>query len=369
MRLVLVGAGHAHLHLLARAGALRSSGLDVTLVAPATFDYSGLASGVLSGALASSAARIDVSKLAERQGVTHLPTRIELVDLAGRTVVTADGEAVPFDLLSLNVGSTVSEPAGLAAASEVWPVKPLSRLFELQSQLGASLNAGARTPAILVVGGGQTGFEIAAALAGLCARHGRMADVTVVSRGRARWAPPAALAHLTQGLARRGVRVFEGEAVAREAGLCRLADGRSLPCDMLILAGGLMAPPLIKGLGLPTDEAGRLRVTPSLHAPDDPDVFAAGDCAVIEGAARPPAGVFGVRAAPILAANLIARARGAPLRAYDPQRRWLSIMDLGDGTGLALRGGLWWRGRTALWLKRRLDLGFVAKARSLRPDA
>ena len=369
MKLVLVGAGHAHLHLLAQASALRAAGLDLILVAPPEFHYSGLATGVLSGALPSAAARIDVAALAAAHKVDHLQTTVESVDRLARTVRPAQGADLPFDLVSFNVGSTVHDPMALAGAAEVWPVKPLSRLFELRSRLEARLKDEGRAPKVVVAGGGQTGFEIAAAVAGLCARHGRQADVTVVSRTAPHWAPLAALASLKRHLEVRGVVVAAGEVVGREAGCCRLADGRNLPCDMLVLAGGLVAPPLISGLGLPTDEAGRLRVTPALHAPGDPAVFAAGDCAVIEASPRPPVGVFGVRAAPILAANLMARAQGAALRAYEPQRRWLSIMDLGDGTGLALRGGVWWRGRAALWLKRRLDLGFVSAARSLRPGA
>jgi hypothetical protein len=39
-------------------------------------------------------------------------------------------------------------------------------------------------------------------------------------------------------------------------------------------------------------------------------------------------------------------------------------MDLGDGTGLAMRGRLWWMGRSALALKRRLDLDFIAAMRA-----
>ncbi|MDP1641731.1 MAG: FAD-dependent oxidoreductase [Phenylobacterium sp.] len=369
MRLVLVGAGHAHLHLLAQAGALRAAGLDVTLIAPAGFHYSGLATGVLSGALPSAAARIDVAALAASRHVQHLQTTVEGVDLSARIVRLARGADLPFDLVSFNVGSTVQDPMGLAGAAEVWPAKPLSRLFDLKARLEAELKREGPPPRVVVAGSGQTGFEIAAAIAGLCARHGQQADVTIVSRTTPHWGPAAALASLRRRLAARGIVVAIGEVVGREAGHCRLADGHSLACDMLVLAGGLVAPPLISGLGLPTDDAGRLRVTPALHARDDPAVFAAGDCAVIEASPRPPVGVFGVRAAPILAANLMARAQGGALRAYEPQRRWLSIMDLGDGTGLALRGRLWWRGRAALWLKRRLDLGFVAAARGLRPGA
>jgi NADH dehydrogenase FAD-containing subunit len=85
---------------------------------------------------------------------------------------------------------------------------------------------------------------------------------------------------------------------------------------------------------------------------------------VITGSPRPPAGVFGVRAAPILAHNLAALATDARLATYAPQSRWLSILDLGDGTGLALRGRFWSLGRGALMLKRRLDLGFVDSLRA-----
>ncbi len=82
---------------------------------------------------------------------------------------------------------------------------------------------------------------------------------------------------------------------------------------------------------------------------------------------RPAAGVFGVRAAPVLLDNLAALGLDRPLRPYKPQKRWLSIMDLGDGRGLATRGGLWSLGRIALWLKRRLDHDFIRRMRAA-PD-
>jgi NADH dehydrogenase FAD-containing subunit len=150
-----------------------------------------------------------------------------------------------------------------------------------------------------------------------------------------------------------------GEATSRRPGEVLLSDGRALPCDLLVLATGLRAPGVIADLGLPLSEDARLAVGPTLQSTGDPRVFAVGDCAVITGSPRPPAGVFGVRAAPILAHNLAALGTGAPLATYAPQSRWLSILDLGDGTGLALRGRFWSLGRGALMLKRRLDLGFV----------
>ena len=158
---------------------------------------------------------------------------------------------------------------------------------------------------------------------------------------------------------RRGILQTSGEAAFRRPGEVLLSDGGTLPYDLLVRATGLRAPDVIADLGLPLSEDGRLEVAPTLQSPADPGVFAVGDCAVITGSPRPAAGVFGVRAAPILARNLAALGTGGRLAAYAPQSRWLSILDLGDGTGLALRGRLWSLGRGALMLKRRLDLGFV----------
>jgi selenide,water dikinase len=57
---------------------------------------------------------------------------------------------------------------------------------------------------------------------------------------------------------------------------------------------------------LPVSSEGRLQVGPTLQSVADPTVFAVGDCSVMEGSPRPAAGVFGVRAAPILLHNLAA---------------------------------------------------------------
>ncbi len=371
MKLVLVGAGHAHLHLLARAGILRTAGLDLTLIAPERFHYSGLATGVLSGALPVQAAEIDVAALAVASGVRHLAATVVGADLQTRILQLNTGKAQGFDLLSLNVGSQVRDPGNLAAGPGVFPVKPLAELFELRDQLTAALADPGRSLPVVVAGGGQTGFEAAAALAGLYVRHGHTPQVTLVTAHPPGFAPKAALADLTARLQGRGVRILSGEVVGHNGGACQLADGRELPCERLVLASGLIAPSWLGQLGLAVDGAGRLQLTPGLQALGEPRIFAAGDCAMIAETPRPAVGVFGVRAAPILLSNLLATAADAPLRPYRPQSHWLSIMDLGDGTGLALWRRFRWRGRAALWLKRWLDLSFVAKARAggLKPGA
>ncbi|MDP2012216.1 MAG: FAD-dependent oxidoreductase [Phenylobacterium sp.] len=360
-RLALVGAGHAHLHVIHHLDRLRAAAVEPTLIAPRQFHYSGLATGVLSGALEVAAARVDVGALAARLGVAYLACEASDIDLARRRLILDDGTEHEFDRLSLNVGSVTRDRRGLAAEPGAWTAKPLDRLLDLRSAIERFLRARGRSPSVVVAGGGPSGFEIAAALAGLLERHRVVPDVSLVGAASG-WAPAAPITRLTRSLARRGVVVLPGEVLARAGDHCVLSEGAQRPCDMLVLATGLEAAPIIAALGLPVDGRGRLRVTPELRSINDEGVFAAGDCGVIDLEPRPMAGVFGVRAAPTLLCNLTATAAGG-LKPYLPQRRWLSIMDLGDGSGLALRGRFWWQGRSALWLKRRLDVGFVARVR------
>ena len=64
-----------------------------------------------------------------------------------------------------------------------------------------------------------------------------------------------------------------------------------------------------------------------------------------------------------LLANLQASLDDGALTDYQPQSKWLSILDLGDGTGLATRGQRWWLGRSSVWLKHWLDRRFIESYR------
>lgn len=127
--------------------------------------------------------------------------------------------------------------------------------------------------------------------------------------------------------------------------------------DVALLATGLVAPPLLGRLGLGDERGAPVRET--LQHRDH--VYAVGDCARFLPRPLPRIGVHGVRQAPVLLESLVARRRGGRLPAYEPPRRALSVLDLGDGVGLAVCGPLWWQGRSALWLKRRIDSRWLAR--------
>ena len=358
-RLVLLGAGHAHLHLLRRAtGDLQRAGITLTLIDPGCFWYSGLATGMLAGRYRPAADRIDPAALCAAGGVGLVRARAVRIDRERRVVHDDAGGTTPYDLLSCNLGSvTRTRPQWIGPT--VRTVKPIAGLADLRREL---VRRGAGT--ITVVGGGATGCESAACLAELARRAVPGLQVRLMVRSR------RLLDHPSSRLQRRlrlrlravGVTLLDGSLERVEDGDLVLTDGRRLASDLVLLATGLHAVPLVANLGLPTRD-GALVVDDHLRSVGDSRISAVGDCAALAARRLPRLGVFGVRQAPILAHNLRAAVSGEPLRRYRPQRRWLQVLNLGTGHGLALWAGAWCLHPVMLVLKDRLDRGFLARHR------
>ena len=362
---VLVGAGHAHLHVISQARWFRDRGHFLTVIDPGEFWYSGMAAGVLGGQYAPEDDRVDVAEFAARHDVEWIPERATTVDRGGRKVRLANGSTRGYDILSLNVGSAVEAPFSVAGSALVWPAKPVSTLWRLRRRLEsfwARIDAPGQTVAICVIGGGATGVEIAANLKALGERHGMETEVVLVSADeRLLMDAPRGAANLAHRfLETRGVVVHLNRKVMEVSSDAVIAeDGWCWPTDHVVLATGLGVQPFVRRLGLPFDPARGLTVNTCFQSVGDPAVFAAGDCADIKGHMLPKIGVFGVKGAPILSANLLAAADGETLMSYEPQSRYLSIINLGDGPALALWGAVWWQGRSMMLWKNRLDGRFM----------
>lgn len=356
MRVALVGAGHAHLHLLHRAPALAAAGIHVTLVAPPVFRYSGVATATASGERPADAGTVDVAALAAQQGVAHVRGCATGLDRGARVLYTDGGHHVGWDVLSLNVGSVPAED-GLCVHGDVVRIKPLDRFVGLRVRLAALAGAGR----VVVVGSGATGLEVAGHVA---ARLGPGAEVVVVERDRvpARFLPSAPRHAALSTLVDRGVEFEVGVPVVEvDSGRVVMADGRALACDLVVLATGLRAHPVVERLGL--GDGRGVPVLATLQHVDHDDVFAAGDCAHFTPGPLPRLGVHGVRQGPVLRDALLARARAGSLPTYDPPARVLQILDLGAGVGLAVRGRWWSCGRGAHLVKRAIDERWLSEVR------
>ncbi|MGH7043323.1 MAG: selenide, water dikinase SelD, partial [Acetobacteraceae bacterium] len=80
----------------------------------------------------------------------------------------------------------------------------------------------------------------------------------------------------------------------------------------------------------------------------------------LEGAPRPKAGVWAVRAGRVLAGNLRRAAKGRPLRSWRPQKQALTMLGLGGGEAVAWRNGISLSGRLIWCWKDHIDRRWMA---------
>ena len=351
-QVVLVGAGHAHMEALRQSQRFANAGMTLTLIDPGAFWYSGAATGVLSGALAPTAARLNPAEMAGP--FLHVRQRVRSVNPEAKTVLLEDGLELGYDVLSLNTGSHIGETPLLQAGAI--PAKPVSALAALRATVET---AGGRLR-LAVAGAGATGVEIALSLASLQRRLGAHPQMVLAGPELLPGWPDKARELAREAMNRCGVEYVPQRVKDLSMGLIHFGERKIAPVDILVAATGLSA-------NLPDgfeDASDGLPVKDDLSWTGHASVFAVGDCARMVDHPRPRLGVFGVRAAPILIQNLINAAGGRKARRrYTPQSRWLSILDVGDGTGLARYGDLAFQGKPALTLKRWLDGRFLQRYR------
>ena len=362
---VLLGAGHAHLFSIQRAAEFRRRGIDVVLIAPGPFWYSGLATGMLGGVYPPEEDQIDVAGLVEAGGGRFVAGRAARIDPARQCVILESGEEIVYDAISINVGSEASELPGGENATNVYSLKPLDELWRLRRDL----EAGTAPCRVVIVGGGPSGGEIAMNVRALLRRLGAPESPVILLAGGARLFEqfaPAVACKAASLLHASGVEVQLQSRVDRvESNAAVSSAGARVPFDFLVNATGLKPPALLRHSGFATDGAGALRVNRHLQAVNYPSVFGGGDCVAFEPRPLAKIGVYAVRESAVLYHNLLAFLRQNPgrLRVFKPQRSFLLILNLGGGDGLAVWRRFSWHGRAAFRLKDFLDRRFLNGSR------
>jgi NADH dehydrogenase FAD-containing subunit len=384
--LVFVGAGHAHLTAVSKAGTFVAQGHRVTVISASAYHYySGMGPGMLSGIYRPQEVRFHVKRLAESRGTRFIEAKVIGIDPGKKVLSLRTGEEVEYDVVSFNTGSRVPTDLRPSPQENVFPVKPIENLLKGREAVLRAVASG--SPRLAVVGGGAAGVEITGNLWRLVADAEGKAEIALIAGGRllGRF-PEGVRERALLSLRRRGVEIIEDARVDRIGGACdkfgeskallgqggvseallkqgeiRLVDGRSFPYDVAFLAVGVRPSPLFRDSGLPTGKDGGLKVNEYLQSVEFPDVFGGGDC--ISFAPRPLAkvGVYAVRENPVLYHNLRAALEGGVLRAFLPQESYLLILNMGDGRGILQKKSWIWDGRLAFWIKNYIDRSFMKK--------
>jgi len=358
--LVLAGGGHAHLTVLARLGELTSRGHRVTLVSPGPYHYySGMAPGMLSGFYAPNLTRFHLRKMVQNRGAAFVEDRVVGIDAPRRRLQLASGGGLDYDVVSFNTGSAV--PPGVFSSEDpsVFAVKPIENLLALRHNL---LEWPKNVPVnLLVAGGGPAGVEMAGALCRLTETLGVRATLTLVcGQGLLPETGVRTRRLVRRSLERRGVRILEqGRVEALDNGVARLNGGVCLEYNYAVMAVGVKPHSVFEDSGLPVGQDGGLIVNDFLQSVAFPELFGGGDCIHFSRHPLARVGVHAVRQNAILFHNLRASLEGGDLRPFRPQKRFMLIFNLGDGTAVLQRGRWSLNGRLAFWVKDWIDRRFM----------
>jgi NADH dehydrogenase FAD-containing subunit len=434
--LVLVGGGHAHLHVVEAVAEGRRTGsgwtdVTVSLLSPSPHHhYSGMLPGYLQGRYTEAALRFDLPALCQAAGIRFVQgtaQRIELLDqevpktaavsgtggdpsddaengapshpgmgpsdfvIRGR--IHTDAEVIPFSAASLDVGSVIGGREIPGVRRHAWALRPISRAVELEGVLaalargetalvpGGGMGPGRASP-VVVVGAGAAGFEVALAAAERLASGSAPLDVTLVEAG------PELLPEFSQRVRRRALSVLTRRGVKLRTG-CRVREvaadrvqveedaggvqrTSSLPAALTLWVAGAGPPELLARSDLPLGEEGFFQVDAHLRSVDGAPVWGAGDCISLRGFPwMPKAGVYAVRQAPVLAANLrsaLEGEEGEEAERYRPQSSFLSLLNTGQGEALLRWKFLVAHGRWPWWLKDWIDRRFMERYHGLASE-
>lgn len=356
--LVLIGGGHAHALVLRMWGMDPLPGTRLTVINPdPVAPYTGMLPGLIAGHYRRDELMIDLVRLARFAGARVILDRATGIDREKRLIHLAGRPPLPYDLAAIDVGITSDLPSLPGATEHAVAAKPLGRYAEAWE---AFVAAPPDRPRVVILGAGLGGVELALASAHRLRGHG--AAVTLLDQATAFLPALTAKARRvledrlrTAGVALRlGTRVV---SIGPEAVVLNL--GEVLGADFTLTATGARPHGWLAETGL-RQEGGFLVTDASLRT-SDPLIFASGDCAGIAGDPRPKAGVFAVRAAKVLHANLRAALAGKPLQAFRPQGDYLKLISLGGQAAVAEKWGLVGSGPRYWRLKDRIDRKFMDK--------
>jgi NADH:quinone reductase (non-electrogenic) len=297
---VIVGGGFAG---LSAARALRREPVQITLVDRHNHHvfqpllYQVATAGLSSPDIAAPLRHI----LRHQKNASVILAEATGVDLRARRLLLSDG-GLDYDYLVVATGATHSYFGHDEWAHDAPGLKTLEDAIDIRRRVLLAFEEAEREQdrerqdqwlTFVVVGAGPTGVEMAGTLAEI-ARHPLRGEFRRIDHDRARVIlvegtdrvlppyPPELSEKARRQLEGLGVRVRTGSLVTGiDAGGVSLGAER-IAARTVVWAAGVAASPLGRGLGVPVDRAGRVKVESDLSVPGHREVFVVGDLAAFE---------------------------------------------------------------------------------------
>ena len=380
--IVLLGAGHAHVGVLRDFALKPQDGTRLTLITKHRLTpYSGMLPGLIAGLYRHADTHIDTLPLGAFAGANVIIAEATGLDLVHKQVLCANHAPVPYDILSIDIGSAPGMGKAPGAAGQAIPVKPIDGFLSRFEAARARLLATNKPMRIAVVGGGAGGVELMLAIQCRLTADARAAGQNPLRLSFAlieanacilSGFPAAMQRRFLHILQQRAIEVLTSTRVSSLESGALITDAKlRLPADEVFWTTEAAPTAWLADTGLALDGKGFIRVLPTLQSVSHPDVFAAGDVAMIDGHPTPRSGVYAVRAAKPLAANLRSLLIGRPLIAFKPQHQALYLISTGERYAIGTRNGITLGGRWVWHLKDWIDRRFMARFKNLpaRPSS
>ena len=350
-RIVVVGGGAGGLELVVRLAKKlkRDDSVEVVLVDKnPSHIWKPLFHEVATGSMDSYHDEAAYRSLARKHGFRFVLGEVTAFDLEQRTLDVAPvddelgramlpGRRLSYDRLVVAVGS-LSNDFGIEGVT-TWARQLDSReqaerfhtRFVAELNRVNSLESDDAELAVVIVGGGATGVELAADMHNVVKRlrdygyeHFSQERLSVsiieAAPGLLPRLPDRIGISVEQELNRIGVTVRTGTMVsAVEEDAVITSDGERIRSDISVWAAGVRAPDWLAASGLPTDRLGRIEVNPELQVKGHPEVFAIGDCCASfneDGTEVPPRAQAAHQMASIAARNLLAERKEKALKPF-----------------------------------------------------
>ena len=376
--IVLIGGGHSHVGVLKRFAMKPVPGVRLTLICRDTHTpYSGMLPGYVAGHYSYDDVHIDLSRLAEFAGARFYRAEATGIDRDNKRVTCKGRPDVPYDILSINIGSSPRVNDVEGAAQFAVPVKPITGFNNRWLALLSRIENHEGPLTVGVVGAGAGGVELTLAmqyrLKNELEQRGRDSDqlhfhlfdaadeILPTHNAKVREV-------FQKTLSERGVKLHLGSPVEKVGeGLLRTASGDTLQADEVLWVTRAGGPAWLEETGLALDDGLFLRVRDTLQVENDDSIFAAGDIANVTNHPREKAGVFAVRQGPPLADNLKRMALGKAPKDFHPQKKWLALISTGDKYAVASRGDVQFDGAIVWRWKDWIDRRFMDRFTDLPP--
>lgn len=368
--LVLIGGGHAHVQVLKKFAMNPVPGVRITLVSESALSpYSGMLPGYISGAYSEKDINIALGPLCVFANARLICAQVTGINAIENVIHLADRPSLRFDILSLNCGAEQAPVNGQGVR-----VKPLNKFIpkwaEIKRRIHADINY---VSSVAIIGAGAGGAELALAFR---ASLPAATEIYLVGPNLLPGHGSGAVRKLRQTLAEKKIDYVCDRLAAEEANIADStvnlklhSASQCIRADHVFWVTDVRAPQWLKTTGIEQDKRGFLRVDDRLRSLSHPHIFAAGDVAHLVDQERPKAGVYAVRAGPILAENLALAVQGLSLEPsrsqFHPQRYHLNLIGCGDETAIASWGPMATRGRIWWQLKQWIDEKFMRRFNNL----